>query len=559
MFIVFVAMVLAAFIRFRCNTSVNYLLIGSDGPYYPLQVRSLLENSRLAFPDMPLLFVVEAFFAKILQFLNITTYENCILWAVQFSDILLPPLAAIPVLAIAKELSNSKKISWLALLVVVFSVLNFVTIFAFMFSGLQKNALAVIWVFSYLYFVIRWLKKYSKTDFYKALIFLGLCVLTHFGCFSIMLGFTVVLTFFYFFYQKNKLAFLDFKTILKISSGLLGFLSILLLFDYQRLMRLLNLPFRLFEYPFYLCLMDGGFDLSPMSIFNMIFYNLLLFFALWFFFFNRKKLDTFTKILGSALITFGLLLSSPLLGIEWSNRLIMMTYVPITILYLLVFQAIELKYVKIIPALGFIGLIFFAIALGFKTEMNTCMTDEAFADLRYFKNKVLLSKNAVMTGRQHVRLLGNWVFGMKSCADYYLKKEDFSSYDAVYVLKQTNGDNLTSARFQQKPIPPNATLVLKSSYFELYQIVDTLNWNEGRGKPMVGKGRIININGDEIIIKNEKTNVTRLIYCDKKTTFELLNKEKPLQIGSYINVWGNRKVFSLSLQAETIKEVLQTE
>mgnify|MGYP000011713989 CR=1 FL=1 len=39
--------------------------------YYFVEVRSLLENGALAYPDMPLLFLVYAFFAKILLYLGI--------------------------------------------------------------------------------------------------------------------------------------------------------------------------------------------------------------------------------------------------------------------------------------------------------------------------------------------------------------------------------------------------------------------------------------------------------------------------------------------------------
>jgi 4-amino-4-deoxy-L-arabinose transferase-like glycosyltransferase len=63
-------MLTAMAIRFRFDNACNYLLIGSDGPYYPLQVRSILEKGRLAFPDMPLVFWLQALVAKLFALFN---------------------------------------------------------------------------------------------------------------------------------------------------------------------------------------------------------------------------------------------------------------------------------------------------------------------------------------------------------------------------------------------------------------------------------------------------------------------------------------------------------
>ena len=147
---VIVFMVTAVFIRwYRTAAAYHYLLAGSDGPYFPLQVRSLVEQGRLAFPDMPLLFVFGALVAKLFFFLHLGTIDECVLMAVRSIDTILPPLSAIPVFYIAKEFSKEQgtiQLSHYAL--IAFSILSFTPLFLCSFQ-LQKNGLAVLFIFFY--------------------------------------------------------------------------------------------------------------------------------------------------------------------------------------------------------------------------------------------------------------------------------------------------------------------------------------------------------------------------------------------------------------------------
>src|SRR4051812_45251463 len=103
---VIVFIITAMGIRFWQNTSANYLIVGGDGPYYPLQTRSMLEQFKLALPDMPLLFMMEALIAKALYLFNYSSQNDCVLMAVKLTDALLPALAAIPVFLISRELRS---------------------------------------------------------------------------------------------------------------------------------------------------------------------------------------------------------------------------------------------------------------------------------------------------------------------------------------------------------------------------------------------------------------------------------------------------------------------
>jgi len=57
---------LAVFIRARVNFATP-LMPGVNGTYYPVQVRSLLRDGRLGYPDFPFIFYLEAAVAKSLS------------------------------------------------------------------------------------------------------------------------------------------------------------------------------------------------------------------------------------------------------------------------------------------------------------------------------------------------------------------------------------------------------------------------------------------------------------------------------------------------------------
>ena len=73
----------AILIRLKFHFSGNYILAGVDGPYYPLQARSMMENLHLGLSDVPLLFIIEALLARFLQFIHVGTPNECIIIAVK--------------------------------------------------------------------------------------------------------------------------------------------------------------------------------------------------------------------------------------------------------------------------------------------------------------------------------------------------------------------------------------------------------------------------------------------------------------------------------------------
>ncbi len=539
--------------RFRYDFSYNFLLIGSDGPYYPLQVRSILEHGKLAFPDMPLLFWLQAFLAKIFSLFQPNYLEDSILYAIKTTDILLPPLAALPLFWIAKLFAKEeKKNNWHSFLLIAYAVLNISVTLFFMNSGLQKNAVALVFVFFYLYFVIDAFQNGISKNNLKIAITLIICALTHFGTFSLLLFFSFLLGSFYLIFEKNKL---NSKIVITATTSILSSLFLLFLFDNQRFVRLSNIPLKIFQAPIYLYLAKGEIEiLSPIVMFQVLAVNILAVFALVFYALHHRSLAQWEKIMSLSLLFSSFALASPLLGLEWSNRLYLMCFVPITILYFLIFARASNPYFKLFPSLIFLGLLLLSLAANLTQTRASAITDEAYSELLSIKKQISLPKNALIVGRQDLRLLGSWVFGNVNKANYLLKKEDFARYDGVYVLLNLKGNNLGGPRFRQMTIPSDAKALHKGECFELYQL-SADSWIDGNDKPAICKGKIIRFQNNQLIIKNEATDKIQYFTLPPSLNINLSEGKNTLAEGLNIAIYGSRKVFSLDFEVEMIKEI----
>jgi hypothetical protein len=188
------------------------------------------------------------------------------------------------------------------------------------------------------------------------------------------------------------------------------------------------------------------------------------------------------------------------------------------------------------------------------SDRATAITDEAYSELLSIKNQISLPKNALIIGRQDLRLLGSWVFGNVNKANYLLKKEDFARYDGVYILLNLKGNNLSSPRFRQMTIPSDAKALHKGKCFELYQL-SAASWVEGNDKPAICKGKVIHFSDNQLIIKNETTDKIQNFTLPPNTKISLSEEKNTLTEGLSIAIYGSRKAFSLSFDVEMIKEV----
>jgi hypothetical protein len=550
---VVVFMLVAAAIRLLFTASSDYYLLEGDGPYYPLQVRSLIENFKLGYPDVPLIFILEAILAKILQVINFGSPDECIITSIRLLDAILPPLAAIPAFLIGREMQVPHiKSKLLTYIVVGFTVLNITTVFI-LSQSLHKNALAVVWIFFYLYFIMRMIKYPTKKDFKNALWVLILCALTHFGSFGVLLLITFVFLLFWVFQNKGQLKLISMKTKMIVLTIIISLIAALAFFDLERFYRLLYLPVKLFEAPVFLLLLNG--QSAQTNFLILILMNLLTVIALFIIIPIRKKIDMQRKVFAYSLLAVSFFMTSPLLGTEWANRLYMISYIPICALYLLIFTSAPKKWVKIFPSIIFIGLTIISVMTGITQRGFRTISNEAYSELKSLKEQNVFKKKSVIIARQDLRLLASWLYGTKGASDYALTKADFKQYDAVYAIRQIKGSNYPINRQRGEPdLPQDSLLIYKGNYFVVFTVTNTENWNyDVRTTPKLS-GTIVFVGNNTIGLKNGWTGNVTTVRLSSETKITLLNENENLKEGMFVEVWGKGKPFSLMVNAQTIIE-----
>ena len=534
---------------YRTSTENHYLLAGSDGPYLPLQVKNMFEHYRLAFSDMPLLFTLCTIFAKFFYLLHIGTENECILLSVRFIDTFLPPLSAIPVFLIATELkTESVKSNLLTFLLVAFATLNYTPLFIFSHQ-LQKNGLAIFFVFFYLYYILKITKYDNRKDFFKAIAILILCALTHLGSFGLLVFISFLIFIFWIVYQNNKPKKTALKPFFLVGVVFILALTIVAIFDYTRFLRIINGPFKIFEAPVILFAFNGqNFLLKGQTLIILVLTNVLAIQGIILILRHRSDMDKYKVIMGLSFATCSIFLANPFLGLEWASRLFMIAYIPLTALYLIIFSAISTRWIRIPTAFTFIILLAISFQSALFRKPLISISKEAFTEFQQINNKLDFKRNDAIVSRQDLRLLANWVFQTKGVSDYLLTKNEFGKYNAVYFIQQIKGSNLRNTRI---PIPSNYSNIFTGDYFEIYKINDYANLPTEPQKVFKGvKGTIVEISHKKVLVKDYKTTRIRTVFTNNigKTLLNIHN-------GMKVEINGEWIPFSLSINAETIKEI----
>jgi hypothetical protein len=549
-----VLMTVAALLRLKLTSPADYYLLEGDGPYYPVQARGLLQNLRLPLPDVPLTFMIEALIAKVLQVLHIASTGDSVLLAIRISDAFLPPLVAIPIFLIYLELRERSKPKFTVYLILAFALLNFSPVFIFS-QALHKNALGVVWIFYYLYFAFRYIKYSTKKDLYRILAVLILCALTHFGSFAILIMFTLVFGVLQKLNVRKALKTANYKKTAVVVIIFSVCVSMIALFDGARFNRLIQIPFKIFEAPIFLFLINGQDIAGFTNILTLILMTLLCVIGLVVFLRTRKKMDEPVKNFSRALLVISFFLTSPLLGVEWANRMYMVSYIPITILYLILFDVMRLKIVKAIPILIFTGLIFASVMTAISQPGFRTLKNEELTEFKNIKDKVRFSTNAIVIGRKDLRLLASWYFNTKSAADYIFSRKDLELYDSVYLLRQIKGSNFPRDRQRGEAEIPNSSIcVFSGNYFQIHKLTKDAKWDLGKGVPPKVCGTIVSIQNKSVRVFSKWTGSSRNVLISDSTKVLTLNSDHKLSEGMYVEVWGKGKPFSLNVEAEIVNE-----
>ena len=173
----------------------NQLLPMIDGPYYLIQVRSLLTTGGLVYGDPPLTFYLLSLFSVLLGDITLGVKVGAAFFSV---------LSTIPAYFIAKKVGKSAFAGLIAMLLVIFSAQ-----YIRMLTDFMKNAVGICWLFAFIYYLHDLaFTGTRKSSLALATFFLVLTGLTHILDFGVALLFLVFYTVMVLIFNVNRRSFL---------------------------------------------------------------------------------------------------------------------------------------------------------------------------------------------------------------------------------------------------------------------------------------------------------------------------------------------------------------
>lgn len=149
-----------------------------------------------------------------------------------------------------------------------------------------------------------------------------------------------------------------------------------------------------------------------------------------------------------------------------------------------------------------------------------------------------------------MRILSNWVFGVKGIDKYLLTKEEYGRYHDVYLVRQIKGRN-PNARGVEPSLGDSVLPIYKGVHFEVLKLFSNAQLPTKPEKIFKGiRGTVLKIQGKKVLVKDAKTgNVRTIIYDARNIHFPTI------RVGMKIEVNGEWMPFSIDILADTIMEL----
>ena len=429
----------ATFVGFAYKWSLTSgeLLPGIDGAYYWVQVRSILDDLTLAFDDLPLVLWVQSLIALLVGDIPL---------AVRISDAALPALSAIPIYLMLRKSKNI----WLPAIAILVVLLHPIQLYFFT-GDFIKNSAAIPVVFFVALILYRW----EETPRARSIAYLVACLailaLSHFG--TLLLGVMLIGIWLIVHLRKASKRFWIYSlSITAVSiAGVLAALAILVPSRFERLISFVTNPSTVFANPALEMLFSGHGDLPMM--FSIITGQLGAVALGAFGWRARKNMSDsqFSLMIASLISAF--LLSSPFIGMEWANRLVAMSFVPLFVAALVIWLANENRGSKItVAALAASTLICTMLfsTMGLKQGM---FSEAQYRDLIKMGKEFDFPEDSIVVARHGVEFLVAWQMHTDVLQDTSYADEDLSTYKAVYYLESSNQGGYYPMAYDNKKAP----------------------------------------------------------------------------------------------------------
>ncbi|MBP9077426.1 MAG: hypothetical protein KBG02_11240 [Haliscomenobacter sp.] len=448
------AFALSLTVRLYLNFSQN-LIPGTNGGYYPLQVRSILMKGHLGFSDMPLLFYLNAYLVKAVSLLGVSVSDQLIIQTVKWTDSLIMPMLVIPFLILMNLKKSAPTLSSVA-------VLLFVTLSLqplILTSDLQKNALAILFSVFGLAYLLAFLERGMRRNLLLAGLFFMLTGLTHFGTLAFCVLYGSLLLFFRY---KSK-AIIPFMLLIAAALGIVWNL------DRTRFFRLLTFWEELFEHSallhgmlgppellqILLAITMGGWAVRSLAIFG-----------------DRLSENEKGWLLSSAICLF--LFSFPLLDIEYLRRLGLFAFLLEAFILVILSKALSLPQIRT----GAVLLILFtgiSVVAMVGNKKHPALSAEAYKDLKQMRQALGPGESQrIFIARHGLEWWIAWALNAKVAQEKAVDEALHQTYRDVFVVRQVRGfpPGHDKMPFREPVAPPNAAVVYASDYFKVYRWVN---------------------------------------------------------------------------------------
>lgn len=465
---------LAAAIRWRINFSQK-LMPGNNGAYYLVQVRSLLEDGRLHLSAPPFIFYMEALVARVLLMLRAGSSADCIVWACKGVDSVLPALAAVPAFLLARALSCTKtRPFWPALTVSLFSVLYFPALL--MTGDFHKNAAGMVWLLSFIYLLYLSLKHQEKRHYLLAGLFLVLTGLTHQGPFGVALLLLLVVVAIsllsgQMLRQIAKLAAI--AAILLLPAGVVLYFSIGSL-SARELVNVIPWPIGFFQRPMLFAggrVFGGPFNLVNLGIVTVIaILGIILLRRRW------STLPQPDRTLVAAAAVTTLFLASPLIGLRYSGRLLLIAYAPAAVVLAFLLTSLHTRPARLaVAAIALIPTVTLSMLI-LRHGRPASITEPAYRELHQMVGLITEPKESLVVARHGLEWWAAWVLATNVAEANPLDAKTISTYSVVFYLQQIADTpsygpaGPAGPPFPEAQAPCEAEVVFQGRYFRLAKV-----------------------------------------------------------------------------------------
>lgn len=436
------AVVIRIFFNFSCS-----LIPGVNGGYYPLQVRFLLTEGRLAFTDMPLLFSLQATIVRLVSWFGVTVTDDVILLVLKLFDSISLPFLLIPLYGIVRRMNIPL---WPAAAILLYSMLSFPSLI--LIGDLQKNSLAIVFLFGALHALLKYFSERRLIDLILVLVFTLLMGLTHFGTtvFALLIIGLMVL-----FRQRWRDV-----ALLVAGSGLV--LILLWAIDPVRVHRLFTVVQWMFSRPAIL----GG-PLPPPIAMMMVFSWILAMVGAIVLFRKKRFIREDQRPVMAAGIIGLLCCSFPLLEMELFKRLILFLFIPQILLIATLVPYLSVRMAKLMTILLVaMGILSLLAMLG--RPKRAVITPEAFADLYHLKPQIGGERESLVIARHGLEWWAGWVLQTSIGQEKALDSQAYRKYRRIVILIQKSGFERDGQPdyFPEPCVPVGFEKFYTSEYFE---------------------------------------------------------------------------------------------